>query len=64
MSRGPGRIERAIRALFDASPDRAFLTADLCEHCFPNVRRIERKHEVSTLRAVRKIIADDPDWRS
>ena len=25
MSRGPGRIERAIRALFDAHPDLAFV---------------------------------------
>jgi hypothetical protein len=24
MSRGPGRIERAIRALFDAHPDEAY----------------------------------------
>jgi hypothetical protein len=34
MSKGPGRIERAIRELFDASPDRAFLTADRVKHCF------------------------------
>jgi hypothetical protein len=26
MSRGPGRIERAIRELFDAHPDLAFVT--------------------------------------
>jgi hypothetical protein len=64
MSRGPGRIERALRGLFDASPDRAFLTADLVKHCFPDARRIERKHEVSVLRAARKIVAGDPDWTS
>ena len=34
MSRGPGRIERAIRELFDANPDRAFFTADLVRVCF------------------------------
>lgn len=62
MSKGPGRIERAIRELFAASPDRAFLTPDLVKHCFASVDRIERKHEVSVLRATRKIIDDDPDW--
>ena len=64
MSRGPGRIERAIRQLLDASPDRAFLTGDLVKHCFPDARWVERKHEVSVLRATRKIIATDPDWFS
>jgi hypothetical protein len=63
MSRGPGRIERALRALFDASPDRAFCTFDLVSECFPDVGLIERKHEGSTLRAARKIVATDPDWR-
>jgi hypothetical protein len=30
MSRGPGRIERAIRALIDAHPDEAFTVDNLC----------------------------------
>jgi hypothetical protein len=47
-----------------ASPDRAFLTWELVCECFPDIDRIERKHEVSTLRAARKIAAADPDWRS
>jgi hypothetical protein len=64
MRRGPGHIERAIRGLFDVSPHRAFLTADLVRRCFPGVDRIERKHEVSVLRAARKIVASDPDWCS
>jgi hypothetical protein len=50
--------------LFDASPDRAFLTADLARYCFPSADPIERKHEVSVLRAARNIIARDPDWHS
>jgi hypothetical protein len=33
MSRGPGRIERAIRQLFDANPDEAFITDEIAEHC-------------------------------
>jgi hypothetical protein len=64
MSRGPGRIDRTIRGLFDASPDGAFLTADLVKHCSPGNARIERKHEVSVLCTARKIIASDPNWCS
>jgi hypothetical protein len=64
MSRGAGRVERAIRELFDASPDLAFVTVELVEHCFPRVEQaaIERKHEVSVLRAAHKIVAAHPDW--
>jgi hypothetical protein len=62
MSRGPGRIERAIRALFDAHPDLAFTTDELAEHCYPRTATIERKHQVSVLRAAGKVIAGDRDW--
>jgi hypothetical protein len=64
MSRGPGRIERAIRELFDASPDLAFISVELVEHCFPggDQAAIARKHLVSVLRAAHKIAAADPDW--
>ena len=66
MSRGPGRIERAIRALFDAHPDEAFTTDDICVECYPALRECatERKHRVAVVRAAEKIIATDPDWRS
>jgi hypothetical protein len=63
MSRGPGRIERAIRALFDANPDLAFVTDELAEHCYPGVP-VERKHQVAVLRAAQAIIEGDPDWRA
>src|SRR5579872_2150128 len=62
MSRGPGRIERAIRTLFDANPELAFVTEELCEHCYPGVA-VEKRHQVAVLRAARSIIKDDPDWR-
>jgi hypothetical protein len=39
MSRGPGRIERAIRALFDEHPDEAFTTDDLCVTSYPDIQR-------------------------
>lgn len=63
MSRGPGRIERAIRALLDAPPDdyEGFGSEDLAEHCYPGVT-IERKHRVVVLRAAHKIVAADPAW--
>jgi hypothetical protein len=64
ISKGPGRIERAIRALLDAHPDLAFVTDELCEHCYPNATKIERKHQVAVLRAAMKVIKDDPDWRA
>jgi hypothetical protein len=62
MSRGPGRIERAIRALFDAHPDRHISTDDLVAHCYPGINHIERKHRVAVLRAAHKVVAADPDW--
>lgn len=43
MSRGPGRIERAIRALFDAHPDLAFVTDEIVEHCYPKAERVSDK---------------------
>ena len=65
MSRGPGRIERAIRQLFDSSPDLAFVTIELVEHCFPELEwEPEAKHFVSVLRAAHKVIAADPDWQA
>lgn len=49
MSRGPGRVERAIRQLLDASPDRAFLTGDLVKHCFPDASVGGEKSRVRSL---------------
>jgi hypothetical protein len=62
MRRGPGRLERAIRALFDAHPDEAFVTNEIATHCYPEAKTIERKHQVAVLRAARKVVEDDPDW--
>jgi len=67
MSRGPGRIERAIRDLFDANPDEAFTTDDLCIACYPRLKlkqQIERKHRVAVARAASKVIIADRNWRS
>jgi hypothetical protein len=64
MSRGPGRIERAIRELFDARPPDGyggFSAEAMCEYVYPGVA-IERKHRVAVLRAAHKIVAADPEW--
>ena len=55
MSRGPGRIERAIEAIFDAEPDNAFSTDDLCWRVYRGINRVEKKHRVSVTRAAWKI---------
>ena len=63
MSRGPGRIERAIHDLMAAEPDGAWTPEDLAERIYVGiVNRIEKKHRVSVQRAVRNVIRDDPDW--
>jgi hypothetical protein len=65
MSRGPGRIEHAIRQLFDANPGRAFITEELVAHCYPDADPdfVEKKHTVAVLRAAHKVVAADPNWR-
>src|SRR5215469_4163006 len=55
MSRGPGRIERAIEALFTANPSRTFSTDEIVEAIYRGVNRIEKKHRVSVLRAADKV---------
>ena len=60
MSRGPGRIERTIRALMAANPDLAFTTDWLCCQLF-TTSQVEKKHRISVLRAIHRIIAGDPD---
>jgi hypothetical protein len=63
MSKGPGRVERAIRDLFAAHPDLAFITDELAEHCYGiSQDQLTRAHRVSVLRAAHKIVAPDPDW--
>jgi hypothetical protein len=65
MSRGPGRIERAIIAAFAAEPDNAFTTDDLVERVYRGVNRIEKKHRVAVVRAAKNLSArshSNLDW--
>jgi hypothetical protein len=50
MSKGPGRIERAIAGILDRSPDNAFTTEELCEKVY-RTKQVQRKHRVAVLRA-------------
>jgi hypothetical protein len=51
MSRSPGQIERAIRGPFDAHPDAAFTTDDVCVACCPGTDHfyVEHKHVVAVM---------------
>jgi hypothetical protein len=64
MSRGPGRIERAIRQLFDKRPDEAFTTDQLCVLCYnlTYLREVKRHHRVAVVRAGKHVVDLDPDW--
>ena len=66
MSGGPGRIQRAIEAALAAEPDNAFNTQDLCERAYRGVNRVDKKHRVAVLRALRRVLARRSDletWR-
>jgi hypothetical protein len=64
MSKGPGRVERAIEALFRSKPNDAFATWELCWRVYPNIGRLERKHKVAVTRAAKSVCARLPNWQS
>jgi hypothetical protein len=51
MSKGPGRVSRAIEAALEAEPDNAFTVEDLCDRVYRGINRVEKKHRVAVLRA-------------
>ena len=53
MSRGPGKVQRAIEATFAATPDAIFLVEELVAIAYPVVDQIERKHRSAVVRAVK-----------
>jgi hypothetical protein len=73
MSKGPGRLERAIEALFDAERDNAFTLEELCERIYgvhrvedpqstdPN--RLRLSHRNAMTRAARKVMARRPEFQ-
>jgi hypothetical protein len=60
MSRGPGKIERAIAALLDGNPDMAVTAEELAERVY-GIAAVEHKHIVSVLRALRRLAQRRPD---
>ena len=62
MSRGPGKIERAIRQLMADQPTGAWTVEDLCERVYTGINWVEKKHRVSVLRALKRAVHDDVDW--
>ncbi len=63
MSRGPGRVERAIKAAFDAEPTRVFTTEYLCTQVYAGATKIEKKHRVSLIRAAKRVLQREHNWR-
>jgi hypothetical protein len=61
MSRGLGRIERALAAIFDSERDNAFTLEDLCERVYPDANQVEKKHRVSVTRAARSLARSRPE---
>jgi len=59
MSRGRGKIQRAILAALAAEPDNAFLLSELCERVYSGSNRIEKKHRNAVARAAKAIPSID-----
>ena len=60
MSKGPGRIERALAAIFDCERDNAFAVEDLAERIYPGYPDLQgepvaKRHRVSIIRAARNL---------
>lgn len=57
MSKGPGRISRAISAAFETEPDNAFTTTEVCERAYADCKEewVEKKHRIAVVRAAKKI---------
>jgi len=54
MSRGPGKVERAIESAFRGDPTRTYTIEELARFACPAARTIERKHLVITRLAARR----------
>ena len=55
MSKGPGRVQRAILALIAAEPDGAWSFEELCGLIYPPGERIERAQLLSVGRALKRM---------
>ena len=55
MSKGPGRVQRAILALIEAEPHGAWTTADLCRLIYADDRPLTKARRVAVLRDLHKL---------
>jgi len=62
MSRGPGRIERAIADAFKANPRRALGVEELARIAYPGLAEVEKRHRVAIIRAADSV-ARGMGWR-
>jgi hypothetical protein len=56
----PGRVERALAAIFDRERNNAFTVEDLAERVYPG-ESVARKHRVSIIRATRNVARRRPE---
>ena len=61
MSRGSGRIERAIIEAFKDDPDNAFTVAELYDRIYPVSLWFDKKHRVAIIRAATSLKRRWPD---
>jgi hypothetical protein len=54
VSKGPGHVEQRILQIFAKQPKGLFTTRELCRRVF-KTGRIEKKHRVSALRALKSL---------
>lgn len=59
MSRGPGHIERTLKALFATEPNAAFTTEELACRVYPHIKHVQKKHRVAVIRTAKKFLP----WR-
>lgn len=52
MSKGPGRVERAIEAAFSENPLKRFYVEDLCRIVYPDHRQVSDKKRIHQRRSV------------
>ncbi len=62
MSRGHGKVKRAILDLMANEPDGAWTIDELCKAVYQSINRVKKKHKVAVLRAGHKIMMQSPEW--
>ena len=65
MSRGPGKVMRAIMALMQTQPDGAWTTSELCAAAYPDIRnssQVQKKHRAAVSRAFSVIKQEESHW--